>query len=56
MVHLNSRSEFDEIVAAFRQWRQQFLDEHGELRQAYKPRPLDQAAAIRVKTGPNELW
>ena len=56
MIHLNHRSEFDEIVTAYRQWRQQFLDDHGELRQAYKPRPLDQDATIRVRQGPNELW
>ena len=56
MVQLNSRSEFDAIVAAYRQWRQPFLDDHGELRQAYKPRSLDQTPTIAVRAGPNELW
>ena len=56
MIHLNRRHEFDEIVTAYRHWRQQFLDANGELRQAYKLRPLDQDAIIHVRQGPNELW
>ena len=56
MIHLNHRHEFDEIVTAYRHWRQQFLDDHGQLRQAYRPRSLDQDSTIHVRQGPNELW
>ena len=56
MIHLNHRQEFDEIVTAYRRWRQQFLDEHGQLRQAYRPRSLDADTTIAVPRGPNEKW
>jgi tRNA-dihydrouridine synthase B len=50
IVRLERRQEFDEIVAAYRHWRAQFLDENQQLRPQYQPRPL------AVPAGPNELW
>ncbi len=50
IVRLQTRAEFDEIVAAYRQWRAQFLDKNQRLRPRYQPRPL------AVPAGPNELW
>jgi hypothetical protein len=62
IVQLNCRAEFDEIVAVYRRWRAQFLDENEQLLPQYAPRPLapsfakEVAAGIRVPAGPNELW
>jgi tRNA-dihydrouridine synthase B len=53
---LSTRTEFDEIVAAYRHWRAQFLDEHKQLRPQYEPRPLEEVSAIATPKGPNELW
>ena len=60
VVQLNSRAEFDEILANYRTWRAQFLDPNGELLPHYQPRRLgiaaDSVTAVKVPTGPNELW
>jgi nifR3 family TIM-barrel protein len=66
VVRLSSRSEFLEILASYRRWREQFLDEHGELRSQYRPSPLtpsfmeEPAVARReqlpVPQGPVEVW
>jgi len=56
VVKLSSRAEFEDIIAAYRLWRAQFLDDNAQLRPQYHPRPLEQAAAIAVPRGPNELW
>ncbi len=59
---LGSRAEFDEIVAAFREWRAKFLDENRRLRPQFAPPPMapsfaeEPADAVRVPAGPNELW
>lgn len=67
---LSSRAEFEEILAGYRRWRAQFLDEHGELRPRFRPPPLPTAlggetpaadpdlepAAIPVPRGPVEWW
>lgn len=53
IVMLNSRAEFDEIAAAYRQWRIQFQDARGNLREAYRPRTH---STIPIPTGPNERW
>src|ERR1051325_8399370 len=37
IVRLETRSEFDEIVAVYREWRTQFLDEENQLLRQYKP-------------------
>jgi tRNA-dihydrouridine synthase B len=56
VVRLATRSEFDEIVVAYRLWRTQFLDENQQLRPQYNPRPLEAVSTIATPKGPNELW
>ena len=62
VVRMSTRAEFEPIVQEYREWRQQFMDENGHLRTQYAPRPLqtsyanDDAMAVRVPKGPNELW
>jgi nifR3 family TIM-barrel protein len=56
VVRLRSRAEFADICAAYQQWRAQFLDEAGQLRPAFAPRPLAAVSTIPVPRGPNELW
>jgi nifR3 family TIM-barrel protein len=60
VVRLNTRAEFDDILAVYRIWRVQFLDADGDLLPHYKPHPLglaaEPAAAVKVPAGPNELW
>jgi nifR3 family TIM-barrel protein len=59
---LSTRAQFDEILAAYRQWRAQFLDDDGNLLPRYAPRPLPtsydtkSSQGIPVPAGPNELW
>jgi nifR3 family TIM-barrel protein len=56
IVKLSSRAEFEDIIAAYRLWRAQFLDDNDELRPQYGPRPLEAVSSIAVPRGPNELW
>ncbi len=60
VVRLGTRAEFDDILAAYRLWRAQFLNDAGELLPQYEPRQLGMAvkadAAVKVPNGPNELW
>jgi len=66
VVQLTSKSEFDAIVADYIRWRQQFLDEHGQLKPTYRPAPLvpsfmqepgvAQREQIPVPKGPVEVW
>ena len=60
VVRLSTRAEFDDILAAYRMWRAQFVDAAGELLPHYQPRPLGMLTAavdtVKVPTGPNELW
>jgi nifR3 family TIM-barrel protein len=61
-----SRAEFYEILEYYRRWRQQFLDETGELKPRFRPAPLiasfmaeagaGQAGHIPVPKGPVEVW
>jgi hypothetical protein len=64
---LSSQAEFDEILADYRIWREQFCDEHGELLPRFQPAPIeasfmaqDQTSllprAIPVPKGPVEVW
>lgn len=61
---LQSRAHFEEIVSHFLQWRQQFLDENGELKPRFRPPPMVASfmaaeggmAAIPVPKGPVERW
>src|SRR5688572_14325911 len=60
VVQLSSKAEFHEILANYVQWREQFLDEAGELRPNYRPAPLIssfmQREQIPVPKGPVEVW
>jgi len=60
VVRLSTRAEFDDIIAAYRAWREQFLDGNGDLLPQYEPHPLglaaEPASVVKVPAGPNELW
>jgi tRNA-dihydrouridine synthase B len=60
VVQLTTRAEFHEILSNYIRWREQFLDESGELRPTYRPAPLVasfmQREAIPVPKGPVEVW
>jgi hypothetical protein len=60
VVQLTSRAEFHEILADYTRWREQFLDETGQLRPTYQPAPLVasfmQRDAIPVPKGTVEVW
>jgi len=66
VVGISSRAEFHEILERYRQWRQQFLDEDGQLKPGYRPPPMvasfmqepevAQRRQIPVPKGPVETW
>ncbi len=66
VVLVSSRAEFYEILAHYRRWRGQFLDENGDLKPRFRPAPLvasfmatagmGQAGHIPVPKGPVEVW
>ena len=65
VVMLSSRAEFEEILAAYRTWRAQFADAHGELLPRFQPAPLAttlgaaadvEGKAVAVPRGPVERW
>jgi nifR3 family TIM-barrel protein len=67
IVTLSSKSEFLQIMARYRQWRSQFLDENGQLKPNYRPAPLAasfmqqgppaaHSGHIPVPKGPVEKW
>ncbi len=65
VVRISSRAEFDAVLADFRRWRTQFLDEHGELKPKFRPSPMVASfmqpggpapAQIHVPKGPVEKW
>ncbi|HLP75308.1 MAG TPA: tRNA dihydrouridine synthase DusB [Candidatus Paceibacterota bacterium] len=68
VVLVSSRAQFHEILERYRQWRQQFLDEHGELKPKFQPPPMvasfmqdsepavAQRQHIPVPKGPVETW
>lgn len=66
IVLLSSRAHFQEILANYLQWRQQFVDERGELKPQYQPVPLvasfmeeppaARRSEIPVPKGPVEVW
>ena len=39
VVLVSSRAEFFGLLDQYRRWRQQFLDENGELKPRFRPRP-----------------
>jgi tRNA-dihydrouridine synthase B len=66
VVQLKSRREFDEILARYRGWREQFLEPDGELKPRFRPTPLKASYLpgapatnwhrIPVPKGPVEVW
>lgn len=66
VVQVATRAEFHEILANYLRWRQQFVDEHGELLPRYQQAPMvasfmrEPEAATRthipVPKGPVEVW
>lgn len=66
VVHLSRRADFDEILAAYRRYRAQFLDAHGELLPRFRPAPLVASFMCSPETiatpgiptpkGPVEYW
>jgi nifR3 family TIM-barrel protein len=66
VVRLASRAQFEDILEAYQRWRQQFLDDRGELQPRFQPAPMvasfmrDPADAvgghIPVPKGPVEVW
>jgi nifR3 family TIM-barrel protein len=66
VVRISTRQEFFDVLNSYLKWRQQFLDETGELKQKFQPPPLvasfmlePQVANrqhIPVPKGPVEVW
>ena len=66
VVQVATRAQFQEILENYLRWRQQFLDDHGELQIRYQPAPLVASfmreanelvpAHIAVPKGPVEVW
>ena len=66
VVALSHRAEFDEILDDYRRWREQFLDENGDLKPRFQPPPLvasfmrppgaAERNQIPVPRGPVEVW
>ena len=68
VVQLSTRAEFDDILAAYAQWRAPFLDERGELQPRFQPTeavssfmtpegdPAEAGAGVAVPRGPVSLW
>ena len=66
VVLVSRRTEFHEILEYYRRWREQFLDEGGELKPRFRPAPLvasfmagpsaGQPGHIPVPKGPVEAW
>jgi nifR3 family TIM-barrel protein len=67
-VHISTRAEFQGVLESYIRWRQQFLDEHGELLPRFQPPPMvasfmreSEPASTRreqipVPKGPVEVW
>ena len=68
VVQVSTRAEFHEVLGNYTRWRQQFLDENGELQPRFRPPPLvasfmresepasTQREQIPVPKGPVEVW
>jgi tRNA-dihydrouridine synthase B len=67
LAKFRTRAEFDEALAAYRTWRAQFCDEHGELRPKFRPPRLVASFmrgaggrrapdCIPVPRGPVDVW
>ena len=65
VVLISSRAEFEQILAHYRTWRAQFLDDDGELKPRFRPAPMVPSfmaaggtgrESIPVPKGPVEVW
>jgi hypothetical protein len=67
VVRLETRAQFEEILAFYRGWRAQFCDAEGELLPRFRPGPLvasfmaagggvEGRTSIPVPRGPVEVW
>lgn len=66
VVRISRKAEFHDVLEKYLRWRQQFLDETGELKEQYKPAPMlasfmgepavAQRVSIPVPKGPVEVW
>ena len=65
-VQISTRAQFHDVLENYLRWRQQFLDETGELKPKFQPPPLiasfmqepgvAQRQHIPVPKGPVEVW
>jgi hypothetical protein len=66
VVLVSSRAQFYEILEHYRHWRQQFVDDDGELKPRYRQPPMvasfmpdapaTSGGQIAVPKGPVEVW
>ena len=66
VVQVRTKAEFHDVLANYIRWRQQFLDENGELLLRFQPAPMvasfmrepasTQREQIPVPKGPVEVW
>jgi tRNA-dihydrouridine synthase B len=64
VVLVSTRTEFYEVLEQYRSWREQFLDDAGELKPRFRPAPMvasfmaepGQRESIAVPRGPVEVW
>ena len=66
VVRISTRQEFHEVLNNYQRWRQQFLDDTGELKQKFQPPPLVASFMLEpevanrqhipVPKGPVEVW
>jgi len=66
VVRVSTRAQFFEVLDRYRRWRQQFLDEAGQLKPRFRPAPMTASflrpsgpaspAHIPVPKGPVETW
>lgn len=66
IVRISTRADFEEALQAYLNWREQFLNDDGELQPRYRPAPLTASfmkdddskmpEAIPVPKGPVEVW
>jgi len=65
-VQVSSKAEFQDVLADYIRWREQFLDENGNLKPRFQPAPLIASfmqepgvagrREIPVPKGPVEVW
>jgi tRNA-dihydrouridine synthase B len=66
IVRISSKADFDGVLGDYLRWREQFLDEHGNLKPKFRPAPLVASFMqepgvvnrehIPVPKGPVEMW